>query len=406
MEKGVFIMKYDFTTIMDRAGKDSIAVDSIPIPGAEIGEGYSRIPMWVADMNFATVPTIQDAIIERVKHPAFGYFRPTEEYFNSIIHWQDVRNGVKGLTSDAIGYENGVLGCVSSAIQAFTAPGESVLLHSPTYIGFTGTMNNAGRKIVHSDLYRDEEGVWRMNYEDMDKKIKENNIHLAIFCSPHNPTGRVWTREEIEKAMEVYKNNDCIVISDEIWSDLTLEGYQHIPTQSVSEDARMRTIGVYAPSKTFNLAGLIGSYHIIYNKYLRDRVNAQARVSHYNSMNVLSMHALIGAYKPEGEEWVNELREVLTDNVNYAYDYITSHFKGVTLAKPQGTYMLYLDCEEWVKEHHTDMDTLLKAGVAVGVIWQDGRPFNRPYAIRLNLAVPHSLVVDAMDRLDKHVFNA
>ncbi|MDY2713148.1 MAG: aminotransferase class I/II-fold pyridoxal phosphate-dependent enzyme [Candidatus Faecivivens sp.] len=398
-------MKYDFTTIMDRAGKDSIAVDSIPIPGAEISEGYSRIPMWVADMNFATVPTIQEAIIERVKHPAFGYFRPTKEYFDSIIHWQDVRNGVKGLTADDIGYENGVLGCVSSAIQAFTAPGEAVLLHSPTYIGFTGTMNNAGRKIVHSDLYRDENGVWRMNYEDMDKKIKENNIHLAIFCSPHNPTGRVWTREEIEKAMEVYKNNDCVVISDEIWSDLTLSGYQHIPTQSVSEDAKMRTIGVYAPSKTFNLAGLIGSYHIIYNKYLRDRVNAQSRTSHYNSMNVLSMHALIGAYKPEGEEWVNELREVLTDNVNYAYDYITTHFKGVTLSKPQGTYMLYLDCEEWVKEHNTDMDTLLKAGVAVGVIWQDGRPFNRPYAIRLNLAVPHSLVVDAMDRLDKNVFN-
>ena len=405
MEKGVSIMKYDFTTIMDRAGKDSIAVDSIPIPDAEISEGYSRIPMWVADMNFATVPTIQEAIIERVKHPAFGYFRPTKEYFDSIIHWQDVRNGVKGLTADDIGYENGVLGCVSSAIQAFTAPGEAVLLHSPTYIGFTGTMNNAGRKIVHSDLYRDENGVWRMNYEDMDKKIKENNIHLAIFCSPHNPTGRVWTREEIEKAMEVYKNNDCVVISDEIWSDLTLSGYQHIPTQSVSEDAKMRTIGVYAPSKTFNLAGLIGSYHIIYNKYLRDRVNAQSRTSHYNSRNVLSMHALIGAYKPEGEEWVNELREVLTDNVNYAYDYITTHFKGVTLSKPQGTYMLYLDCEEWVKEHNTDMDTLLKAGVAVGVIWQDGRPFNRPYAIRLNLAVPHSLVVDAMDRLDKNVFN-
>ena len=405
MEKGVSIMKYDFTTIMDRAGKDSIAVDSIPIPDAEISEGYSRIPMWVADMNFATVPTIQEAIIERVKHPAFGYFRPTKEYFDSIIHWQEVRNGVQGLTADDIGYENGVLGCVSSAIQAFTAPGEAVLLHSPTYIGFTGTMNNAGRKIVHSDLYRDENGVWRMNYEDMDKKIKENNIHLAIFCSPHNPTGRVWTREEIEKAMDVYKNNDCVVISDEIWSDLTLSGYQHIPTQSVSEDAKMRTIGVYAPSKTFNLAGLIGSYHIIYNKYLRDRVNAQSRTSHYNSMNVLSMHALIGAYKPEGEEWVNELREVLTDNVNYAYDYITTHFKGVTLSKPQGTYMLYLDCEEWVKEHNTDMDTLLKAGVAVGVIWQDGRPFNRPYAIRLNLAVPHSLVVDAMDRLDKNVFN-
>lgn len=399
-------MKYDFTTIMDRAGKDSIAVDVIPIPGAEIQEGYTRIPMWVADMNFATVPTIQEAIIERTKHPAFGYFRPSDAYYDSIINWQKTRNGVEGLTADAIGYENGVLGCVASAVAAFTAPSEAVLLHSPTYIGFTGTLNNAGRRIVHSDLVRDENGVWRMDYEDMDRKIKENHIHLAIFCNPHNPAGRVWEKEEIEKAMEVYKANDCIVISDEIWSDLILNGNKHTPTQSVSEDAKMRTIAIYAPSKTFNLAGLIGSYHIIYNAYLRDRVDAQARTTHYNSMNVLSMHALIGAYKPEGAQWVDELCEVLSDNVNYAYDYITTHFKGVSLAKPEGTYMLYLDCEEWCKAHNMEMDDLLKAGVAVGVVWQDGRPFHRPYAIRLNLAVPHSLVIEAMDRLDKYVFNA
>lgn len=399
-------MKYDFTTIMDRAGKDSIAVDVIPIPGAEIKEGYTKIPMWVADMNFATVPTIQEAIIERTKHPAFGYFRPSDAYYDSIINWQKTRNGVEGLTADAIGYENGVLGCVASAVMAFTAPSEAVLLHSPTYIGFTGTLNNAGRRIVHSDLVRDENGVWRMDYEDMDRKIKENHIHLAIFCNPHNPAGRVWEKEEIEKAMEVYKANDCIVISDEIWSDLILNGNKHTPTQSVSEDAKMRTIAIYAPSKTFNLAGLIGSYHIIYNAYLHDRVDAQARTTHYNSMNVLSMHALIGAYKPEGAQWVDELCEVLSDNVNYAYDYITTHFKGVSLAKPEGTYMLYLDCEEWCKAHNMEMDDLLKAGVAVGVVWQDGRPFHRPYAIRLNLAVPHSLVIEAMDRLDKYVFNA
>jgi len=244
-------MKYDFTTIMDRRGKDSIAVDSIPVPNAEVQEGFTRIPMWVADMNFPTAPTIQEAVINRMQHPAFGYFSPSQEYFDSIINWQKVRNGVEGLTRDAIGYENGVLGCISSAVQAFTAPGEAVLLHSPTYIGFTGTMEGCGRRIVLSELKRDEEGVWRMDYEDMDKKIKANHIHFAVFCSPHNPSGRVWEREEIEKAMEIYRQNDCVVVSDEIWSDLTLYGNQHIPTQSVSEDAKNRTIAVYAPSKTF-----------------------------------------------------------------------------------------------------------------------------------------------------------
>ena len=398
-------MKYDFTSIIDRTGKDAIAVDIIPFSEASVQEGFSRIPMWVADMNFATAPTIQEAVIERTKHPAFGYFDPTDEYYNSIISWQKTRNGVEGLTKEEIGYENGVLGCVASALQAFTAPGEAVLLHSPTYIGFTGTLENNGRKIILSDLKQDENGVWRMDYEDMDRKIRENHIHFAIFCSPHNPCGRVWEREEIEAAMEVYRKNDCVVISDEIWSDLTLFGHKHIPTQSVSEDAKNRTIAIYAPSKTFNLAGLIGSYHIIYNPYLRDRVRKQSSLSHYNSMNVLSMHALIGAYRPEGQEWLDELREVLTGNVDYAYNYIRENFKGVNLAKPEGTYMLYLDCEEWCACHGVSMDELIRAGISVGVIWQDGRPFNRPWAIRMNLAVPLSLVKEAMKRLDEYVFN-
>ena len=398
-------MKYDFTSIIDRQGKDSIAVDVIPFDNAQVADGFTKIPMWVADMNYATVPTIQDAIIERAKHPAFGYFDPREEYYGKIIEWQNKRNGVEGLTKEAIGYENGVLGCVSSAAQAFSAPGEAVLLHSPTYIGFTHALESIGRKIILSDLVRDEEGVWRMDYEDMDRKLKENHIHFAVFCSPHNPCGRVWSREEIEKAMDVYARNNCVVVSDEIWSDLTLAGHKHIPTQSISADAKNRTIAVYAPSKTFNLAGLIGSYHIIYNPYLRDRVRKQAELSHYNSMNVLSMHALIGAYQPEGYQWVDELRQVLTENVEYAYQYILTHFSGVALAKPEGTYMLYLDCEKFCREHQLSMDELIRAGIRVGVIWQDGRPFHRPYAIRLNLALPHSLVVEAMERLNEYVFH-
>ncbi len=398
-------MKYDFTTILDRHGKDAIAVDKIPIPGASVDEGFTRIPMWVADMNFATVPTIQEAITKRVQHPTFGYYDTREEYYDAIIGWQKDRHGVEGLTKEDIGYENGVLGCLASALQAFTAPGEAILLHSPTYIGFTHVMEDNGRKMVLSPLKLDEDGIYRMDYEDMDRQIKEHHIHFCVFCSPHNPTGRVWEREEIEKAMEVYKANDCIVVSDEIWSDLILAGHEHVPTQSVSEDARARTIAVYAPSKTFNLAGLIGSYHIIYNSYLRDRVEKQSKMSHYNSMNVLSMYALMGAYSPEGRQWVDELNQVLTENVEYGYDYITKHFEGVKVSKPQGTYMLYLDCGDWCKAHQTDINTLLKEGVRVGVIWQNGVPFKKPDTIRMNLAVPFSMLTDAFDRLDRYVFN-
>ena len=403
-------MTYDFTSIMDRHGKDAIAVDGL---GAEPGfapdppkEGFDVIPMWVADMNFPTVPTIPEAIIERAKHPAFGYFNPTDEYYNAIINWQRTRNGVEGLTAEDIGYENGVLGGVVSTLTAFAAPGDAVLLHSPTYVGFTSCIENNGYHIVHSPLKKDEQGVWRMDFEDMDRKLKEHNIHVAVFCSPHNPCGRVWEKWEIEKAMEVYKENDCVVISDEIWSDLILSGHKHIPTQSVSEDARNRTAAFYAPSKTFNLAGLVGSYHIIYNKYLRDRIVAKGSKAHYNDMNVLSMHALIGAYKPQGQEWVDELRQVLTGNVDFAYDYIRQHFEGVELAKPQGTYMLFLDCTPWCKKHDLSLDQLLKRAWDVGVAVQDGRQFKAPCAIRMNLALPLSRVQEAMDRLDKYVFNA
>ena len=224
------------------------------------------IPMWVADMNFPTVPTIPEEMIRRAQHPAYGYFSPTKEYFDSIIKWQETRNGVTGLTAEDIGYENGVLGGVVSALNVFCSRGDKVLIHSPTYIGFTNSLTNNGYNMVLSPLVKDENDVWRMDYADMEEKLSKEKIHAAVFCSPHNPCGRVWERWEIEKAMELFKKYDVMVVSDEIWSDILLNGHKHIPTQSVSEDARMRTVAVYAPSKTFNLAGLVGSYHIIYNK--------------------------------------------------------------------------------------------------------------------------------------------
>ena len=401
-------MKYDFTSIMNRHGKDAIAVDSVGQMNGFAPEapkpGFDVIPMWVADMNFPTVPTIQQAIIERAQHPAFGYFSATDEYYDSIIRWHQTRNGVTGLTKECIGYENGVLGGVISALNVLCSKGDNVLLHSPTYIGFTGCLTNNGYHIVHSPLVKDEAGIYRMDFADMEKKIVENNIHATVFCSPHNPCGRVWERWELEKAMELFQKHDVMVVCDEIWSDIILEGHKHIPLQSISEDARQRTVALYAPSKTFNLAGLIGSYHIIYNKALRDRVDKESSLSHYNSMNVLSMHALVGAYTQEGSDWVDELRQTITGNVDYACGFIAQHFPGVKVQKPQGTYMLFLDCTEWCEAHGKTIDQVQQAGWDVGVAWQDGRAFHGPCHIRMNLALPLSRVQEAFDRLQKYVF--
>ncbi len=401
-------MQYDFTTIMDRRGKDAIAVDMVGCPGTSAPgtpkEGFDLIPMWVADMNFPVLPTITQAMQQRLSHPAFGYFTPREEYYAAIIRWQQTRNGVQDLRPEHIGYENGVLGGVVSAMGVFCSAGDKILVHSPTYVGFTGSLENAGYKLIHSALQQDAEGVWRMDFADMEEKLKTHKIHAAVFCSPHNPTGRVWERWEVEQAMELFRKYDVNVVSDEIWSDIILDGHRHIPTQSVSDDARDRTVALYAPSKTFNLAGLVGSYHIIYNEALRHRHDKQSSLSHYNSMNVLSMHALLGAYRPEGEAWVDQLREVIAGNVRYACEFIETNFPGIRVSRPQGTYMLFLDCEDWCKANGKDVGQLLKAGWDVGVGWQDGRPFHGAYHIRVNLALPLSRVQAAMDRLKKHVF--
>lgn len=402
-------MTYDFTSIIDRKGKDALAVEAVNFTGTSevtTKEGFSRIPMWIADMNFATVLTIQKAIIERVKHPLFGYFNPSAEYYQAIIDWQAKRHDVKGLASHNIGYENGVLGGLISAANTLCSKGDNILLHSPTYVGFTMCLKNNCYNLVLSPLVKDEKGIWRMDYKDMEAKIKAKHIHTAIFCSPHNPSGRVWEKWEIEKAMDLYIKYNVFVISDEIWADLTLNGNKHIPVQSISEDAKQRTFALYAPSKTFNLAGLIGAYHIVYNNWMRERVDKESSLPHYNKMNVLSMHALIGAYTLEGHKWVDELRQVLSENINYAVDYISRHFEGVEVSKPEGTYMLFIDCTEWCKKHNKTINELYNSGIEYGVIWQDGRAFNGSCHIRMNLALPLSLVKEAFERLNKYVFNA
>ena len=401
-------MKYDFTSIIDRKGHDAIALDSLgQIPGFAPDlpqDGFDPIPMWVADMNFPVCPSITEALVSRAQHPAFGYFNPRQEYFDEIIRWQEKRNHVTGLTKECIGYENGVLGGVLSALNVFCSRGDKVLVHSPTYIGFTMSLKNNGYEIVHSPLYIDGDGVWRMDLADMEKKIREEHIHAAILCSPHNPTGRVWERQELEQVMELFRKYDVYVVSDEIWSDIILDGHQHIPVQSVSEDARMRTAAFYAPSKTFNLAGLVGSYHIIYNPWMRERILKESSLSHYNEMNVLSMHALIGAYRPEGYEWVDELNMVLSENVDYACRYIAEHFPEVKVCRPQGTYMLFADCSEWCQKHGKTLDEVERACWNVGVALQDGRMFDGRCHLRINLALPLSRVQEAMDRLGKYVF--
>ena len=404
-------MKYDFTSIIDRRGFDSIAVDCVYTsdgswaPRAPKGD-FDVIPMWIADMSFKTAPCVVEAIKSRLEHQIFGYLSPYDNYYNAIINWHRERNGVEGLERAHIGYLNGVLGGVVAAANIFSSKGASILLHSPTYVGFKHSLGDSGYNLVYSALIKDKEGVLRMDFEDMEKKIVKNKIHTAVFCSPHNPSGRVWEKWEVEKAMELFKKHDVFVISDEIWSDFVLYGNRHVPTQSVSEDAKMRTVALYAPSKTFNLAGLVGSYSVIYNPRIKDRFDKELSLPHLNNVNVLSMHALLGAYTKDGQEWVDELREVIAENVDFACDYITKHFDGVEFSKPQGTYMLFLDCTKWCEKHEKTIEEVLNSAWDVGVAVQNGNNFGGTCHIRANLALPKEQLKEALERLDRYVFNA
>ena len=398
-------MTYDFTSIIPRQGKDSLAVEGIGWGFAPKAprEGFDFIPMWIADMNFPTAPSISRRIIERAEHPLFGYFQPPEAYYQAIFNWQQ-RHGTKGLEKWQIGYHNGVLGGVASLMKAYTAPGDKVLLHSPAYIGFTHVLEDLGRPAELSPMVKDEAGVWRMDFEDMERRLKENHIHFVIFCSPHNPTGRVWEKWEIEKAMDLFAKYDCVVASDEIWADLILPGHKHIPTQSVSEEARRRTVAYYSPSKGFNLSGLWNSYSIAYDHTLQDRMVKQGDSNHYNSLNVLSMHALIGAYSDEGADWLSQLLQVIQGNIDLVCDFVRRELPGVTVSPPQSTYLVFLCCDEYVARSGRSMDEIINAAWDVGVGLQDGRPFFEPCGLRLNLALPRSRVEEALRRLKEHVF--
>ncbi|MEG2191880.1 MAG: aminotransferase class I/II-fold pyridoxal phosphate-dependent enzyme, partial [Oscillospiraceae bacterium] len=366
-----FAEKFDFTTVTNRTGLDSTKWERIPIPGAEVLPGFSHIPMWVADMDFPTAPSVIAAIQARLAaSPSMGYYNLEATGFHkAIMGWQKRRNNVDIGDMKYISYENSVLGGVANVIRTYTEEGEPVLLHSPTYVGFTSTVNATGRKIILSELKQDAEGTYRMDFADMEAKIVENKIKVAIFCNPHNPTGRVWDKEEIQAFVELMVKLGVHICADEIWSDFIVGDKPHTPTQSVSKLARENVAAMYACTKTFNLAGLVGAYSIIYNDEMRAECQRLAAQTHYNQPNILSVHALVGAYN-EGGEYVDELLKVIKSNLDHAYAKIQTWGGLVKTQRPQGTYVMFLDFTEFCEKRGKTMDEVLNKCVSVGVICQ------------------------------------
>ena len=395
-------MSYDFTTRINRQSQNSSKWKGMRKQNPEVPEGI--VPLSVADMELMNPPEITEGLKQFLDHRILGYTDAGEDYYTETVNWMQRRHHWT-IEKDWLVLLPGVVTAINVAVRAFVKPGEKIAILTPVYYPFKKTIEACGCTTVTSSLIN-QEGVYSINFDDLEAKLADPEVKMLIFCSPHNPIGRVWTKAELTRVGELCLKHDVLIVSDEIHFDLILPGHEHTVFASLSPELSDRMIVCTSVSKTFNLAGLVGSYHIVYDPWLRERMDKESSLPHYNDMNVLSMHALIGAYRPEGHEWLDELKAVLTGNVDYAYDYITKHFQGVSLAKPEGTYMLLLDCEQWCERHGLSLPELEKRGWDVGVAWQDGDMFQAPYSIRVNLALPLSRVKEAMRRLDQYVFNA
>ena len=393
-------MKYNFDEVIDRKGTHAVKVERLPK-----GADKDSLALWVADMDFACAEPILKALHERIDRKIFGYtMYDADECMDAVTGWMKKRYSWNE-SRENLFFCPGIVAAYAALINLLTEPGDGIVLQRPIYYPFTNKANSNGRIPVDNALIY-ENGAYRIDFEDLDRKMADPANKVLVVCSPHNPTGRVWTEDELKKTVEICKKYDKWIICDEIHCDLIRRGVTFTPIMNVAPEYADHIVVCTAPSKTFNLAGLIGSYHIVYNPWWRDRIKKESSLCHYNSMNVLSMHALIGAYRPEGYEWADELCETLTGNVDFACDYIAKHFEGVHVTKPEGTYMLFVDCTDWCAAHGKTIQDVEKACWAVGAAVQDGVMFHGPCHLRINLASPRARIEEAFHRMDKYVFNA
>ena len=387
-------MVYDFDKIIDRTTKNSAKWTLMKrITGLD-----DLIPLWVADMDFAVVPEVVEALKERAAHPIYGYTAFSEGYYTGLINWMEKRHGWKGVEKDWILWSPGVVAGFSIAIQAYSQPGDKVVIQPPVYYPFKNQILGTGRQIIENPL-KNENGYYEMDFEDLAEKI-DDRTKMIILCSPHNPVSRVWKREDLEKLAAICKEKDIIIVSDEIHNDLILGKIKHTPTAIVSEDAMQRTITLVAPSKTFNLAGLTNANAIIPNKKLRDDFQAIIRKGSGHS-NIFGMIAQDAAYN-HGEAWLEELLTYLRGNLKYLEEFLAAKIPGLKLYPLEGTYLAWVDCSSLGLDDKELSEFMLKKAK----LWlDDGTLFGSGGSMfmRINLACPRSLLKQALANLEKAV---
>lgn len=384
-------MKYDFEKITQRRGTNSYKWDST--------DDKEVLPMWVADMDFPTAPCIINALEKRVEHGIFGYTRVPEEYYDAVISWFSRHHHWKPKREWFI-YTSGVVPALSAVIKALTNVGDKVLTLTPVYNCFFSSIRNNGCELDSCAL-RYENNTFSIDYEDLERRAADPKTTLMLLCNPHNPSGRVWTREELRCIGDICIKNNVVVVADEIHCELVHPGFTYTPFASVSEEFQKHSVTCVAPSKAFNIAGLQIANIIVENDKWRQRIDKAININEVCDVNPFGVIATIAAYN-EGEEWLNQLLQYIHGNYLFFKDYCEEHLPQLPVAPLEGTYLAWMDCrslgipsEELEEELMKEAKLWLNAGSMYG---KEGEGF-----MRWNLACPRQLVKEGLERFSQFV---
>ena len=382
-------MKYNFDEVIDRRGSDSLKLEALlPRWGRE-----DLIPMWVADMDFRTPPFIIDSVKKRIECEIFGYTEKPNTWYQSIINWQKKRHQL-AITKEMISFIPGVVPAIVMAIEAFTKVGEQVLIQPPVYYPFAAAIRNTGRKVITNPLLLGNLQYY-IDFDDFEKKVK--TCKLFIFCNPHNPGGRVWSKEELEKLAAICLKYQVLMISDEIHADLTLPSYKHISLASLSEEIAMNTVTFSSASKTFNMAGLASAYAIIPNPQVRQKFLDKTVGYMLTDGNIFAFQTTVAAYE-QGEEWLNQLLAYVQGNIDFLTQYIDQYLPKVKYLVPQASYLVFLDFRALgLSQKELVSFCTNKAHLALvdgSVFGEEGKGF-----MRINLASPRSIIEKSLEQI-------
>ncbi|HEM6017093.1 TPA: pyridoxal phosphate-dependent aminotransferase [Streptococcus suis] len=354
------------------------------------------LPLWIADMDFEPLPEIRQVIRDYADHHVFGYPYASDSLYQSIIDWEDRQHGYK-IERESILLIEGVVPALSVAIQALTEEGDAVLINTPVYPPFARTVKLNNRQLVTNSLV-DVDGIFRIDFDQLEKDIVENQVKLYIFCNPHNPGGRVWTREEVLAIGCLCQKHGVILVSDEIHQDLTLYGHKHYSFNTVDENFKDFSIILSSATKTFNIAGTKNSFAIIENPSIRKTFAKRQLINNQHEIPTIGLLTTEAAFT-YGDEWLKELKVILERNIDFVEEYLTTHTR-IKVMKPQGTYLIWLDFSAYELEHAELFDIL---HCKAKLILNDGLTFGKEgkHHARLNVAAPFNMIEEACQRLGK-----